>query len=255
MQKHLNIYSPKMVSCMDIPSLLEDIGFSKGEAVVYLALLRLGPSMSGNIIKTTSMQSSVVHNCLNTLINKGFVRYILQGAFKRYAAIDPALIEKFIASKQEQFRRALPQLLHLQSSTSAIPTAAVYEGIKGMITATHDMLESSKKGQSYKFFAFALKNQTKEILSMCEKIDLVKKEKGVKIFGIAENNCREALRGYSHSKIKFTRQKIPQAMNIYQDKVLIMSGSEKPVGILITSKEIAHQYHSLWDALWETARD
>lgn len=239
---------------MEPSAVLEDIGLSKGEAVVYLALLRLGPVMSGDIIKMTSLQSSVVHNCLNTLANKGFVRYILQGSFKRYAAIAPRMIEKFIQVKREHFRQVLPALVEMEHDTQPVPTAAVYEGVKGMMTATHDMLEHSRKGETYKFFAFALQNQTQDIMLMCQKIDIIKKDKGVKIFGIAEESCRGVLGTYTYSKIRYTSQKIPQAMNIYQDKVLIMSASQKPIGILIQSKEIARQYHDLWDALWNTAK-
>lgn len=51
-------------------TILENIGFSKSEAVVYLALLKVGQTKSGKIIKITGLQSSVVHNALNTLEEK-----------------------------------------------------------------------------------------------------------------------------------------------------------------------------------------
>ena len=63
-----------MVSNMaEIQAILEENGFSKAEAKVYLTLLKLGETKSGQIIKQTSLQSSVVHNALNTLADKAFL--------------------------------------------------------------------------------------------------------------------------------------------------------------------------------------
>ena len=49
--------------------ILEDIGLTNAEIKVYLALLELGVSGAGNIIEKSRLQSSVVHNTINNLIN------------------------------------------------------------------------------------------------------------------------------------------------------------------------------------------
>ena len=45
-------------------SILEDLGFSKAEIKVYLALLELGVTKAGEVIRHTSLQNSVVHMTL-----------------------------------------------------------------------------------------------------------------------------------------------------------------------------------------------
>lgn len=231
--------------------ILEEIGFTKAEAVVYLALLKLGKTKSGNIIKISGLQSSVVHNALNTLINKGFVTYILEGKVKKYNALDPKLIEKYIESKKQEFKRILPDLESLKSQEKGVlAIAEVYEGWKGLHVATLNLIENRKRGDVYKYFTAEKSLLTEEALKFFQKIDLLKKEYGIKVKGIAEIGHKNILKNYKNSEIRYTSLKIPPAMNIFNDKIIIMSLSEKPVSILIKSKGIANQYHRLWDNLW-----
>ena len=85
-------------------------------------------------------------------------------------------------------------------------------------------------------------------------MDLLKKERGIDVKGIAEIRSKPILKNYKNSKIKYTSLKIPPAMNLFKDKIIIMSLSEKPTAILIKSKEISKQYHKLWDNLWKITK-
>ena len=60
---------------MDI-SILEDLGLTRGEVKVYIALLEIGSSSVGQIIEKSGLQNSVVHRALNSLIEKGLISYI-----------------------------------------------------------------------------------------------------------------------------------------------------------------------------------
>lgn len=235
--------------------ILEETGFSKAEAVVYLNLLKLGKTKSGNIIKISGLQSSVVHNALNSLIDKGFVTYILEGKIKHYLASDPKLIGRYLESKKQEFNHILPELESLKEKTKeSLASAEVYEGYKGLYAATLDLSEGSKKGDTFKYFAAGKELLTKESLEFFSKIDSLKKERGISVRGIANLEYKEPLKNYKSSEIRYTTLKIPPAMNIFGDKVLIISLSEKPTAILIKSKEIAIQYHRLWDSLWKIAK-
>ena len=71
--------------------------------------------------------------------------------------------------------------------------------------------------------------------------------------GLAEISHKEVLKAYKNSEVKYTNLKIPPTMNIFKDKIIIMSLKEKPISILIKSKEITNQYHDLWDSIWKIA--
>ncbi|MGE0793475.1 MAG: TrmB family transcriptional regulator [Candidatus Woesearchaeota archaeon] len=236
---------------MEKEQILEENGFSKSESKVYLTLLKLGETKSGQIIKETSLQSSVVHNALNTLTNKGFITHVLKGKIKHYQALDPKLIEEYIKTKQEQFQKILPELNILQSKASEEPiTVEVYEGYKGLFAATLNLLEDSKKGDVFKYFA--AHNFDEKTIKFFEKVDLIKKDKKIITKGIANQNAKKYLQKYKNSKINFTSQIIPPAMNIFKDKIIIFNLGEKPQAILIKSSQIANQYDKLWEAVWNS---
>jgi sugar-specific transcriptional regulator TrmB len=55
--------------------ILEDIGLTKTEIKIYLALLKLGQSTTTNIIKDAGIHASKVYEFLDKLIKKGLVSY------------------------------------------------------------------------------------------------------------------------------------------------------------------------------------
>jgi sugar-specific transcriptional regulator TrmB len=240
---------------MEETKILEDLGFSKSEAIVYLTLLKIGKTKSGEIIKKTGLQSSVIHNTLNTLIDKGFITYVLEGKIKQYEAVSPKLIREWIKSKEKSFEDIMPKLQNFENQSKEKGTKTkVYEGFKGLLTATLEIIGDSNKGD-YKYFAAEKILLDKKAIEFFEKVDLIKKDKKISVKGIAKMSGKEVLNNYKNSLIRYTKEEIPPAMNIYGDKVLIISLSEKPIGILIDSKEIAKQYHDLWNNIWKKSKE
>jgi len=232
--------------------ILEQIGFSKSEVIVYVALLSCGQTKSGKIITKTGLQSSVVHNALNTLKEKGFASHILEGRIKKYIALDPKLISKYLDAKKREFELILPQLEALKNKSVDISSSEIYYGYNGLLAATLKMIESSKE-KIWKYFVGKNQLYSKEDLKFFHKSDLIKKDRGLIVRGISEESGRKMMEG-NKSKVKYTHLGVPPAMNIFGEFVLIFSLSDKPVGILINSKEISNQYHELWDRLWKTAK-
>jgi sugar-specific transcriptional regulator TrmB len=236
---------------MNEKEILEEIGFTRNESLVYLTLLKTGETKSGKIIKLTGLQSSVVHNSLNTLIEKGFVKYILKGKIKHYQGINPEVIKEYIKSKEKKFDGILPSLKSMQTAEKDLPTAEVYYGYNGLLTATLEMIKEKRSG-AYKYFAAEENLITEDAINFFNKVDLIKKEKGIIVKGIA--NANSNLKNSKNSIIRYTSLNIPPAVNIYGDQILIMTLSEKPTGILIKSKEIANQYNKLWESIWKVSK-
>ena len=69
--------------------ILEELGLSKNEINVYLALLRLGRSTSWKLINETGITVSALYYCLDNLIKKSLVSYSIQANKKHFSAADP----------------------------------------------------------------------------------------------------------------------------------------------------------------------
>ena len=72
-------------------SVFEDFGLTGTQIKVYLALLELGESTAGPILKSTGLQNSVLYAALEKLVGKGFASYILKGKRRHYR---PAVSEE-----------------------------------------------------------------------------------------------------------------------------------------------------------------
>ena len=68
---------------MDI-QLLRKVGLTDGESKVYLALLELGSSTTGPIVKEADIAKSIVYQILDRLIQKGLVSYIVKEKTKYF---------------------------------------------------------------------------------------------------------------------------------------------------------------------------
>lgn len=226
---------------------LEENGFSKSESLVYLELLIIGETRSGELIKKTGLQSSVVHNALNTLTEKGFVTHILKGKVKHYRALDPKLISEEIKVKYELFNQHLPEFNVFKDQRKDAIEIEVYEGLKGLFSAHMKLIEN---GKDKKCKYFATLDMSEECREFFRKMDKDRKYRKMKVRGIASDYMKKGLKDYQDSKIKFVNSMIPPPMNICGDKVLLYLLNDKPKGILIKSAEIAKQYHNLWDSLW-----
>lgn len=121
--------------------MLENIGLTKGETKVYLALLELGSSTAGNIITSSKISPSKIYDVLQRLIDKGLVSYIFQGKIKYFKAAPPNRILTFIEKQKEEllekeadFKNILPVLELKQKSAPKNQTAEIFEGMRGIKT-------------------------------------------------------------------------------------------------------------------------
>jgi sugar-specific transcriptional regulator TrmB len=114
--------------------ILQEFGFTQAEAKIYLVLLKLGSVKVGQIIEKSGLQSSTTHNTLHSLIEKGFVTYILKGKMKLYQAVEPKLILEQFKEKEKKFQEVLPKLESLHKFAEEKQSAEIYEGTKGIMT-------------------------------------------------------------------------------------------------------------------------
>ena len=71
---------------------LLEIGFSKNEAILYLLLLRIGPSPVSSLAVRSGLKRATAYSVLNALQAKNLVSYEMIGASRRYLPLDPQII-------------------------------------------------------------------------------------------------------------------------------------------------------------------
>jgi|SRR3989344_47224 len=232
-------------------SILEGLGLSKGEIKVYLFLLELGSTKVGNIIEKSELASSAVHNSINSLVDKGLASYIKKGKIKYYQAAPPSQIVDFIETKKKNVLSILPQLELKQKLAIEKQEAEIFLDIKGIVTMLNLLIEDSKKGDKYMFFATYLDQNNEEIQKFFTKYDVKRKEKGLNVRGISPPSIRIYFKERKVLNMKYTSFPIPADISLCNNKVALISWGKKPMGILIKSKEINAMFKNYFEKVWK----
>ncbi len=235
--------------------ILEDIGLTNAEIKVYLALLELGVAGAGQLIEKSGLQSSVVHNTINNLINKGFISFSLKGKKRVYHSGNPENILNYIDDKKKQFQEILPELLSKQKSSKEKPVSATFEGIRGIKELLFELLEAG--GKEHHTFGSA-----KESLMLGDAfwVSYHKKraEKGIKAELIFNESLRfwKAEKKYPKSEVRYTKEGFEPLTEtiIRNDKIGIIIWTEKPIGVLIHNKAAAESYDQFFETMWKLAK-
>ncbi len=231
-------------------TLLEDLGLSKGEIKTYLTLLELGTTKVGKIIKKSGLVSSAVHNALHALLEKGLASFIKKGKIKFYLAASPKQIIDFIDEKKAKVVALLPELELKQKFAEERQDAEIFIGTKGVMTLLNQLIEGSQKSNYYLFFATALPEKNEEIQKFFRRFDAKRKEKGLIVRGLAPEELKPLFAGRSVIRMKYPSFPLPSDLSICNDKIALIAWGEKPVGYLITSKQIATIYRNFFEQIW-----
>jgi len=122
-----------------IENILSEIGLNQSEIKVYLALLELGESKAGEIIKKSKLNSGRIYEIFDSLQKKGFISHINKSGIKYFSPTDPRKLSKFISVKENKIKRQkkdfdslLPEIMKKINSKKINTNVEVYIGFDGM---------------------------------------------------------------------------------------------------------------------------
>lgn len=234
---------------------LKNLGLNDKEAKVYLANLELGSSPVSDISKKAKINRVTTYDILEKLIHKGFTNYMTKNKIKYFDAVKPDTIYKISKQKTDDLKQALPDLKRLHGET-AHPRIRYFEGLNGIKAIYQDTLSSKTEILNYA--------NSEEIRTHWPEYDkeYVEKRaaKGIFLKGIApldeaglkvksENEkYNRNIRLIPRNKYGFSNE-----INIYDNKVSIISFNEGLIGMIIESSEIADTQRVIFKMVWEFA--
>ncbi len=240
---------------------LEEIGLTKGETKVYLSLLHLGQTTTGPIIAESKISSSKVYEIIEKLMRKGLVSSVTKNKIKYFQATSPSKIKDYISIQEQKFLAQkeeleihLPKLMRSYVEHHIKQNVELFIGTPAIKAMLWDIIEDSKKGESYFFFGGSGEKYEEAIEKLYINYAIYRHEKGLEVRGIAHESYKEILRNNKNYSIRFTNFPTPSNISIFKDKVIIISWSDNPIGILITSESIANQFRAFFDNIWNLAK-
>ncbi len=237
---------------------LEEFGLSHAEAVIYLALLHLGPSKTGALINKTKLQSSTVYHVLGSLVEKGIVSYIFHGKIKYFQTANPEAFLSFLEEKKRKFHEILPFLKQTEQAHEQKQSARVYEGMNGMKTAFGDVLSTMKRGEEYYFFQLSKEDlMNEQAVLFLRNYHLKRSEKGIKVKGLAIRQARPLMAWIyklPHTQVRYLSEFTPTGLVIYKNKVIQLDWKNIPTAFVIESVSVADSYRKFFEQKWKQAK-
>lgn len=242
---------------------LQELGLTKGEANVYLALLKIGSSTIGPIAKESKIAYSKIYEVLQRLINKGLVSYNLRNKTKHFTAVSPTRLKDFLKSKEEKIKESykildslLPNLEKLKDSKE-VQTAEIFLGFNGLKTAYELLLKDADKKFPLCFFYVHDEKFAELANDFYKREFLYFREKGIKLRGISTYEYKKSRHFHKTPKfieLKFVNFPLPSTIDIFGNKILLTTWSNSPFVCLIESKEIAENFRKYFDIIWKISK-
>jgi HTH-type transcriptional regulator, sugar sensing transcriptional regulator len=241
--------------------ILKEIGLTDGEIKVYIALIKLGSSSTGAIIKEAKVHSSKVYPILDRLIDKGLVSYIKEGKKAVYTANPANSILSYIEKKQSkldnQKKEAKDVMAYLTTlnKTHADTEATLFRGKKGLKAAYELATKDLKaKDEVYEMFIPPVEKSLSSYF-----INFVKQlsEKKVIQYMLFDEPCRESegVKNFKNVKLKVGASpdySSPAEICVYGDNVIIASsGVDEIITVLIKNKTIADSFKQQFKIIWQ----
>lgn len=240
--------------------LLEEIGLTKSEIKVYLALLELGSSSTGKIVEKSKVSSSKIYEILDKLIEKGLVSYIVESGVKRFEAADPKRIldymnekERKLKDQKDEIKKILPELKLKRTLSKYKSEATIYRGLKGIETAYYGALDTLKPSDTILVLGAPSRSETlnrffakymKEAARRKVKFKLIYNEK-------ARGELQTEPESMPSGEWKYTPEETPAETAIYPDRVIIFPEAKDIILVEIKNKEIVESFRVQFEKWWE----
>jgi HTH-type transcriptional regulator, sugar sensing transcriptional regulator len=243
--------------------ILEEIGLTDSEIKVYLALLKLGSSKKGPLVKESKITSSKIYEVVDKLIEKGLASYVIKNKVKHFNASTPLRIKDYIKEKENElkekekkFEKILPQLEMMQKFAQSETDAEIYKGWKGMQTIYTELYEILNPNEEYFIFGASKGQDNEKVKSFFTRFNMKRLNKNLKANIIFNKSAKGFIKNVKkNSNIRYLDHNTPSEILIYKDRTAIILLEKEPLVILIKSESISRSFKIYFDTMWEIAKE
>ncbi len=236
-------------------TILTNLGLTDKEAKVYLSCTEIGTGVVSDIAHKAGINRVTTYDILEKLSQRGMVSFYTKKKIKYFSSIAPeSLLEEF-EKRTNDLRGSLPKFKTLTGEINH-PRIRYFEGLEGIKAIYADTLSSKSEILNYSN-SYEIRKQWPTYDQ-----DYVKKrtEKQIYLRGISpKDKAGETVQAHDQEFFREMRL-IPSdqfdftnEINIYDDKVAIISFKDELIGMIIESIEIANSQRAIFNMCWQFA--
>ncbi len=246
--------------------ILRKIGLTEGEAKVYLALLGLGQSSTGPIVRKSGVTTSKSYKILDRLEQKGLASHVYKKKIKHFTAANPHQVLELVKRKEEELQeqkqeveQLLPDLIKYQKQVQEEHETEVYLGMEGLRTIFNQQTEELEAGEEHYVIGITrYEDYREDVAQFFKRLESRRAHKGIiGNFLLGENarNHMQYLENSQNTKIRYLQDASHVAINLHKDVTVIGIFIGSPILIKIKSKEVTNNFIKHFKLLWEQAKE
>lgn len=248
---------------MDL-KILEDMGLSRAEIKVYLALLNIGLTTTGPLSEKSGVKTSIIYHVLNQLLKKGLVSYTINSNKKYFRAEKPERLKELFEEAKENLNNKEEQLLKVISELSIKKAkdeknySITYEGIKGIKSALEFVLSKLEKDDVF-YVVDASRISHEKLMGFFNDFHKKRVKKKIKykvLFGEESLEFAKERKKYSLTEVRILPKdvKIPSVFWIFGDYVVIVVFAEHPTALMIKNNQVSDGFLANFKLLWKISK-
>jgi sugar-specific transcriptional regulator TrmB len=245
---------------MDLQNSLQNLGLNNREIAIYIALLKLGRSQAGPIIKETGLHRMQVYESLEELKNKGLVLIGQEKTVQFFEAANPNNLIEIQKQKLDIANATAKTLLEIQKHSPLLEIKQ-YKGSEGLFTnlmafihATADSKDKTLRmigGASDTDFYQALGNNYKHYVALAEQYKIKKRLLGpAEQINITKSHYKQETN--AEAKVLPPSFNHPVYTRICESMVSLEFYKPEVTIIQISNKDIAASYIANFDLIWNS---
>lgn len=242
-----------------LSNILANLGLKKTEAEVYLSTLEQGRATVLSLAQKTGIKRGTIYEITSRLLDAGFLKTAIFDNKRCLVAVNPRTIAARFQERVSIFSDQLPQFLALQNSNETKPKVTYFEGEDEVWQIYDETLEQVDDILSFtSVIDINLLLDPKRIADYIER--RVRKNIPIKIIALDSDVSRHwvqkgqkelrEIRIVPKEKYSFSAD-----VEIYGNKVAIISYKEKVFGLVIDSEEISQMYRAAFGLMWLGAKE
>lgn len=250
----------RMDNSQNLISGLKAFGLDDKEAAVYLSGLQTGPATVIELSRRTKLPRTTIYSILEKMVGQNLFHIGKKKKYTVYTAENPECLEKIFQEKQIVFENIMPKLEEVSKLFSGTPNIMLYEGTDGFKQMWKDLFISGAK--EYRMITGGM-----GMLEYVHEPYLVKKiiaeriKRGIKSKQlIIESRYSNSIIAKDQKELRESRllppgSQVPASIIIFDNKIAHITTRRENVMVLLTSGDVAITYRTMFDLLWQGARN
>ncbi len=235
-------------------TILEELGLSRNESIIYLSLLKIGGSTASIVAKDTGVKRTTVYALLKTLAKKGFVALYYRENKQLYYAEKPQRVASYFEKKVKTFEQLIPSLEMITSKQLQITGVRFIETVDELKKFYQNVIHEYRNKYYYVIGSTLSWEGLEPEFFKQFRYDRAKAHIKTKLLLTEESKDSNPIDEKLLREVKYLPKKyqFKSTIDIFKYKVLIVSPELSSLAIVIEVPIMTDVFRAMFEMLWET---